>query len=273
MEIYRLLFKINYNEYIKIIILGFIEGVTEFLPVSSTGHMLLISNLLNFNNNRIKVFDIVIQFGSIIVVIFFFKNELLKVIKQTISRSNNQNINFFTSHIIICLIPIGIIGLFFHRKLEQLSSVNSIILSSLCGSITLIISEFLKTNRLKERINYLQAFIIGCIQCLSLYPGFSRLGTMIFGGALLKINRCLIIEFSFIVSIPLILSTSLLSIIDNSEVLGLSDIPILIIGILTTFITLIIVGKKSIFFIKYKSLRIIIIYRLILSILSYIYFK
>ncbi|MCV2524623.1 MAG: undecaprenyl-diphosphate phosphatase [Candidatus Lightella neohaematopini] len=273
MEIHYLFFEIDYREYIKIIILGIVEGITEFLPVSSTGHMILVSDLLNFNSNKIKIFDIVIQFSSVIVVIFFFKATLLKIIKQTINKSNNKNINFFISHIIICLIPIGILGLFFHKKLEQLSNINNIILSLLLGSITLIISEFLKPNKLIKRISYFQAFIIGCIQCLSLYPGFSRLGTTIFSGSLLKINRCIIIEFSFIVSIPLICSTSILSIIDNIKLLKLSDIPILITGMLTTFIILMIIGKKCLLFIKYKSLKLIIIYRLIMMTIIYFYFK
>ncbi|MCV2526290.1 MAG: undecaprenyl-diphosphate phosphatase [Candidatus Lightella neohaematopini] len=273
MEINYLFFEINYKEYIRIIILSIVEGITEFLPVSSTGHMILVSNLLNFNNNRTKMFDIIIQFSSVIVVIFFFKTTLLKIIKQIINRSNDKNINFFTGHIIICLIPIGILGLFFHKKLEQLSNINNIILSLLWGSIALTISEFLKSNKLKKRINYFQAFIIGCIQCLSLFPGFSRLGTTIFSGSLLKINRCVIIEFSFIMSIPLMCSTSILSIIDNIESLKLSDIPILITGILTTSIILMTIGKKCLLFIKYKSLKLIIIYRLILMTIIYFYFK
>ncbi|MCV2525071.1 MAG: undecaprenyl-diphosphate phosphatase [Candidatus Lightella neohaematopini] len=273
MGINYLFCEINYKEYIRIIILSIVEGITEFLPVSSTGHMILVSNLLNFNNNRTKIFDIIIQFSSVIVVIFFFKTTLLKIIKQIINRSDDKNINFFTSHIIICLIPIGILGLFFHKKLEQLSNVNNIILSLLWGSIALTISEFLKSNELKKRINYLQAFIIGCIQCLSLFPGFSRLGTTIFSGSLLKINRCVIIEFSFIMSIPLMCSTSILSIIDNIESLKLSDIPILITGILTTSIILMVIGKKCLLFIKYKSLKLIIIYRLIVMTIIYFYFK
>ncbi|MCV2499983.1 MAG: undecaprenyl-diphosphate phosphatase [Candidatus Lightella neohaematopini] len=273
MKINYLFFEIDYKEYIKIIILGIIEGITEFLPVSSTAHMILVSDLLNFNSNKIKIFDIIIQFSSIIVVILFFKNKLLKIIKYTINKSNNKNISFSISHIIVCLIPIGALGLFFHRKLEQLNNINNIILSLLCGSIALTISEFLKPNKLIKRINYLQAFIVGCIQCLSLYPGFSRLGTTIFSGSLLKINRCLIIEFSFIMSIPLICSTSVISIIDNIKLLKLSDIPVLITGMLTTFIILMIVGKKCLLFIKYKSLKSIIIYRFIIMTTIYFYFK
>ncbi|MCV2508455.1 MAG: undecaprenyl-diphosphate phosphatase [Candidatus Lightella neohaematopini] len=273
MKINYLFFEIDYKEYIKIIILGIVEGITEFLPVSSTGHMILVSDLLNFNSNKIKIFDIVIQFSSVIVIIILFKTKLLKIIKHTINTSNNENINFFISHIIICLIPIGILGLFFHRKLEQLNNVNNIILSLLCGSITLTISELLKPNKLIKHINYLQAFIIGCIQCLSLYPGFSRLGATIFSGSLLKIHRCVIIEFSFIMSIPLMCSTSIISIIDNIKLLKLSDIPILITGMLTTFIILMIISKKCLLFIKNKSLKLIIIYRLIITTTMYFYFK
>ncbi|MCV2529040.1 MAG: undecaprenyl-diphosphate phosphatase [Candidatus Lightella neohaematopini] len=271
MKINYLFFIIDYKEYIKIIILGIIEGITEFLPVSSTSHMILISSLLNFNNNKIKIFDIVIQFGSTISIIVFFKTTILRIIKQIINKSINQDNSFFISHIIICLIPIGVIGLFFHKELEQLNNINSIIISLICGSIILAISEFIKINKLTERISYLQAFIIGCVQCLSLYPGFSRLGTTIFSGTLLGINRCLTIEFSLIMSIPLICSASILSIIDNIKLIKLSDIPILVIGILTTFITLTIVGKKCLLLIKYRSLKIIILYRIIITIIFYFF--
>lgn len=191
--------------YIKLIILIFIEIFTEFIPVSSTGHMIILSYLINLPKNEfIKLFIIIIQLGPIISLSIIYKKLLLNII------------NFSYKKILIALIPTIIIGIIFNKKINYLLD-NYILIAIfiILGGITLIIIDNILINKNKyNNITYYQSIIIGIFQSFAIIPGISRSAASIIGGLIQNISIKTSISFSFILAIPTILSAIIKKIFD-----------------------------------------------------------
>lgn len=246
------------------IILGIVEGVTEFLPISSTGHMILTSSLLHITETDfVKSFEIIIQLGAILaVVVLYFKTLLV-----------NWKI---LSRLIVGFIPTGIIGLTVYKILKQhlLGNTSIVLWSLLIGGALLIIFEHFhhepagETESL-ENITYRDAAIIGLFQATAIVPGVSRSAATIVGGLLLGYKRKTVVEFSFLLAIPTMLAASGLDLIKSHSALS-GGYSIVAIGFITSFIVALVIVKWFIKFIKTHTFTGLGIYRIAAAILGFI---
>ncbi len=243
------------------VILGIVEGITEFLPISSTGHLILTSYLLGLPDAVFtKSFEIVIQLGAILSVIFLYWKKLCDV--GTIKK------------LLVAFIPTGIIGLLLYKivKTYLLGSTVVVLWSLLLGGIALIVFEILhkeKVDDLPDDISYRQAIIIGICQSLAIIPGVSRSASTIVGGLMLGLKRSTIVEFSFLLAVPTMLAASGLDLFKNYSVFSLDQFGILAIGFIVSFIVALGSIKFLLSYIRKHSFIAFGVYRIILSIAFY----
>lgn len=221
-------------DLIKAMIMGIVEGLTEFLPVSSTGHLILVGHLLGFEGERAKTFEVVIQFGAVLAVLVLYFKTFMKVLQFKL----NKGMNFI--HILLAMLPASIIGLLLHSVIKQyLFGPSTVLIGLVLGGILMIVAERSKREVTAEEIDdisYKQAFIIGCFQILALWPGFSRSGSTISGGMLSGTSQKAAAEFTFIVSVPIMGGASFLDLIENRAGLTTTDLPLFLVGLCASFI-------------------------------------
>lgn len=201
-------------EILKAIILGIVQGLTEFLPVSSSGHLVIGSELLNFQEQGV-VFDVFLHLGTLLSVIVVFRSELLNMIKAPflyMAGNREQSvITFFLwdLYVVIATLPAVVVGLFFKDQIEQLfgSVVVAYCMLVVTGTI-MIIAKYLPEKQ--EPVNWWRSILVGCAQACAILPGLSRSGSTIFVGMILGIPRETIARFSFIMSVPAILGAAVL---------------------------------------------------------------
>jgi len=214
--------------------MGVVEGLTEFLPVSSTGHLILVGHLLGFEGERAKTFEVVIQFGAVLAVLVLYFKTFMKILQFKLNKGMN------VIHILLAMLPAGIIGLLLHSVIKQyLFGPSTVLIGLVLGGILMIVAERSKREVTAEElddISYKQAFIIGCFQILALWPGFSRSGSTISGGILSGTSQKAAAEFTFIVSVPIMGAASLLDLIDNRAGLTATDMPLFLVGLCASFI-------------------------------------
>ncbi len=260
--------------YFSSFILGLIEGATEFLPVSSTGHLIIAAELLKFNQTSANVFEIFIQLGSILAIVVEYRKTLFKVASNALHDKTSKN---FVLRLFIAFLPAAILGLLFHKAIKAyLFSPLYVSLALILGGIVMMAIEKrpLKINtKTTNDISMMQAFQIGCAQCLSLIPGVSRAAATIMGGMLTGLNRKTATEFSFYLAIPVIAAASLFDLLKNFQDLTLQDLPIFAIGFVTAFLSAYAVIKLFIRFVATHTFIVFAWYRIILGILVFIYFS
>jgi undecaprenyl-diphosphatase len=211
------------------LILGIVEGITEFLPISSTGHLIIASRLLNIpSTDFIKSFEIIIQLGAILAVVVLYFKAFLKI----------ENL----SRIIVGSIPTAIIGfgLYNFIKNHLLGSTTIVLWSLFLGGLIIVIFEYFykeKDVQGKEikNITYTQSFLIGLFQSLAVIPGVSRSAATIIGGLALGISRQTIVEFSFMLAVPVMVGATGLDLYKNYSVISSVDPSFLIVGFVTSF--------------------------------------
>jgi undecaprenyl-diphosphatase len=228
---------------IQSIILGIVQGLTEFLPISSSAHLVLVPYWLGWNLpvDQNFIFDVIVQLGTLAAVIIYFWKDLVEVIVSFVRclikgkpfAETPAKLGWF---IILATIPAGLAGISIKKYVE--AAFNSPMLTALLLLVTavlLIIGEWLgKRSRSLESLTWLDALIIGCFQVISIFPGVSRSGSTITGGLLRQLDRKSAARFSFLMSIPIMLAAGLLEIKDLGTVAGLSSfLPVLIIGTVT----------------------------------------
>ena len=253
--------------FFKAILLGIIEGLTEFIPVSSTAHLIIFSQILSFDSIRNNVFEIAIQIGGIsaIAVIYFKKlnNVLIKFYEK-----NNQK---FVDNLALAFIPAVAIGLFAHDFIKKYLFSNLIIAFSLIigGVVIILVEKFHKKFTVKkiEDIEKPTALAIGFFQCLAMIPGVSRSGATIMGAMLFGVERKVATEFSFFLAIPTIGSACLYDIYKNFSILSFDDFELILTGIFASFISSLIVIKWLLKFIGTHSFTSFGYYRIAIGIL------
>ena len=260
-------------------ILGIVEGLTEFLPVSSTGHMIIVGHLLGFEGDKAETFEVVIQLGSILAVVFMFWRRLFGLIGIHFGEVKHEGVgsgHLTLIHILLGMVPAVAIGLIFHDQIKTLFNPINVMYALIVGGFLLLAAEFFKPKQPKaagiDDISYLQAFMIGCFQCLALWPGFSRSGATISGGMLMGVSRYAASEFSFILAVPMMMGATVLDLYKSRGFLTIDDFPMFAVGFVTAFIVALIAIKLFLHIIKRISFVPFAIYRFIVAAAVYMVF-
>ena len=265
-------------EYLKVLILGIVEGITEWLPISSTGHMILVENFLRLNVSPEfwEMFLVVIQLGAImaVVVIYFNKLNPFSTKKSAQERKDTWQIWY---KVIIGCIPAAAIGLPLNDWLDEhfYNYVVVAIALIVYGIIFIWIEtkyDYKPTVDSFEDMSFLTAFKIGCFQVLSLIPGTSRSGSTIIGGMLVGTSRTIATEFSFFMSIPVMFGASLLKLLKFGFSFTGNEMFILLFGMIVAFIVSIIAIKFLISYIQKNDFKVFGYYRIVLGLIVIGYF-
>jgi len=246
------------------VVLGIVEGITEFLPISSTAHLILASRALGIQETEfLKSFEIIIQLGAILsVVVLYWKRFLhLEVLKK----------------LVVAVIPTGVIGLTVYKAIKGylLGNVAVVLVTLLVGGIALIVFERFQQRDDRDvdftEISYRKAFLIGLFQAIAVIPGVSRSAATIVGGSLLGVSKRTIVEFSFMLAVPTMLAASGLELLKNRSALD-GNLTILAIGFVVSFITAILAIKSFLGYIKKRDFSAFGWYRIVLAIVFYLVF-
>jgi undecaprenyl-diphosphatase len=265
----------EFFDLIKALILGFVEGMTEFAPVSSTGHLIIVDDMwlkiTDFLGDRSAfTFKIVIQLGSILAVVIVFWKRLLSLVGLYKIEGQKMNTSFNLLHVIIGMLPAVIIGFALKDFIDlELSGVKTVIFALVAGSILMIAADKFGPKKPSvvslDQITYKQAFTVGLVQCLSLWPGFSRSGATISGGVLFGMNHKTAADFTFIMAVPIMMGASLVSVMKNWEELSMDDLSFYIVGFVSAFIFALISIRFFLKLVSRVKLVPFAIYRLILA--------
>jgi undecaprenyl-diphosphatase len=227
---------------LKSLIMGIVEGLTEFLPISSTGHLILAGSLLNFVGDKVKVFEIVIQAGAIFAVVWEYHAKIGAVLAGAASDRNAQR---FILNLVIAFIPAAILGFLFNSKIKAvLFAPIPVALAFIIGAFVIIyVERSQKTRQVRPRVDSvddmstLDALKIGCAQAFALIPGTSRSGATIMGGMLFGLSRKAATEFSFFLAIPTLFAATIYSLYKERAMLSAADLPMFSIGTVAAFIS------------------------------------
>ncbi|KIL42404.1 UDP pyrophosphate phosphatase [Gordoniibacillus kamchatkensis] len=261
------------------VIIGIVEGLTEFLPVSSTGHMILTQALLRIpeDNEIMKTFEVVIQLGAILAVVVVYWKRILQLfgLAGRSAPAGKRKLNLL--HILIGIIPAGLIGFLFNKTIEaKLFSPVTVVLSLVVGGVLLIVAEKLPGRRTADTmddITYRQAFYIGLYQILAVvWPGFSRSGATIAGGMLSGVSRGASADFTFIMAIPLMFAATALSLLKKHDMFTPDVIGFFAVGFIVSFIVALLAVVTFIKLVSRLKLTYFAYYRFIVAALFVLYF-
>ena len=272
----------TFIEVIKAIFIGIVQGITEWLPVSSTGHMIIANEFieLDVSEGCWNLFEVITQLGSILAVIILFFDKLNPWSKNKTTELKKKTWSLWLK-VIVAVLPAAIIGILFEDFLdEHLYNFVTVAIALLVYGILFIVIERLNKNRKMEYtdvydIDYPTAIKIGCFQVLFLIPGTSRSGSTILGASTVKVSRTAAAEFSFFLAIPVMLGASALKVLKfivNGGTLNTTEIIVLISGTLTAFAVSLFVIKLLMSFVKNHSFESFGWYRIALGIILVIYY-
>lgn len=264
-------------EIFKAVILGIVQGITEWLPVSSTGHMILVDEFikLNFSNTFISTFLVVIQFGSILAVLVIFFRKLNPFDSAKNIKQKKETVRLWLK-VIIAVIPSGVIGILFEDDIDRLFFNSTVVAIALIvyGIIMIGLEKRNKKPKYKDfsQVTYKLALCIGLFQCLALIPGTSRSGSTIIGAVLLGTSRYVAAEFSFFLAIPTMPGASALKLLKAG--FGFTGFEWLILGVgsVVAFVVSIVVIKFFMDYIKKHDFKVFGYYRIVLGIVVLAYF-
>ena len=260
------------SELLIAFILGCVEGLTEFLPVSSTGHMIIAGHFLGFEGEKAATFEVIIQLGSILAVIFVYWRKMFALIGIHFGKPvDQQRSHLNLLHIILGMIPAVVLGLVFHSSIKALFNIHNVIGALVAGGILLILAEKFRPQKAYaeevDQISYRQAFAIGLFQCLALFPGFSRSGATISGGLLMGVGKKAAAEYSFILAVPMMMGATALDLYKSLPFLSWDDLPLFAVGFVTAFVVAMIAIRTFLHLIEKISFVSFAIYRFILALL------
>jgi undecaprenyl-diphosphatase len=246
------------------VVLGIVEGVTEFLPISSTAHLILASRALGIQETEfLKSFEIIIQLGAILSVVVLYWNRFLhlEVLKK----------------LVVAVIPTGVIGLTVYKAIKGylLGNVAVVLVTLLVGGIALIVFERFQQRDDRDvdfaEITYRKAFLIGLFQAIAVIPGVSRSAATIVGGSLLGVSKRTIVEFSFILAVPTMLAATGLELLKSQAALS-GNFGVLGVGFVVSFITAIAAIKWLLAYVKKRDFSLFGWYRIVLALVFYLVF-
>ncbi|KAA5841656.1 undecaprenyl-diphosphate phosphatase [Pseudomonas chlororaphis] len=222
---------------VQALILGIVEGLTEFLPISSTGHQIIVADLLNFGGERAMAFNIIIQLGAILAVVWEFRRKILDVVTGLPTQRNAQR---FTINLLIAFLPAVVLGVIFADLIhEYLFNPITVATALVVGGVVMLWAERrqheIHANTVDE-ISWKDALKVGFAQCLAMIPGTSRSGSTIIGGLLFGLSRKTATEFSFFLAMPTMVGAAVYSGYKYRNLFQPDDLPVFAIGFITSFI-------------------------------------
>jgi undecaprenyl-diphosphatase len=223
--------------FVKATIMGIVEGLTEFLPISSTGHLILTGSLLGFHDDKSKVFDIAIQTGAIVAVMIVYWQRLRETM---LGLGNDARAQRFAINVGVAFVPAVVLGLLFGKAIKAHLFTPVVVASTfILGGLIILWAERRKSTVRIESVDDmtpLDALKVGLVQCLAMIPGTSRSGATIIGGMLLGLSRRCATDFSFYLAIPTLIGAGLYSLYKERALLTVADIPLFGVGLLFSFL-------------------------------------
>lgn len=251
--------------YLDSIILGIVEGLTEFLPVSSTGHLILVSSLLALPQTEFfKSFEIAIQLGSILAVLVLFWRSFLDV--SVLKR------------LVVAFIPTGIIGFALYRLIKDVLIGNSfvVVVALFVGGLVIIAIEYFHSKRPEATdavasLSYMHAFLVGCAQAIAVIPGVSRSGATVMGGLLLGISRTTILTFSFLLAVPTMILATAYDIYKTPAVFADANLSLIAVGFITAFVVALLTIKAVLAFVRKNNFVGFGVYRILIALVFWFF--
>ncbi|MBW4047029.1 MAG: undecaprenyl-diphosphate phosphatase [Proteobacteria bacterium] len=234
------------------IILGLVEGMTEFLPISSTGHLILTASVLHWVGDKAKVFEIAIQGGAMLAVIWHFRVRLIATMQAMVSpeASERERASHFARNLCIAFVPAALLGLAFASAIKRyLFAPEPVALAFIAGAVVILWAEGRQDRVGAVRVNSvdamsaLDALKVGVAQAFALIPGTSRSGATIIGGMLFGLSRVAATEFSFFLAIPTLLAATIYDVVKHRSVLGVGDLPSFALGTAVSFLSALVVVR------------------------------
>ena len=263
------------NEYLSATILGLVQGLTEFLPVSSTGHLIITSHLLGLTDARVNTFEVVIQLGSILAVVVLYFNRFLGLLLPRGSGKFSGMRGIFL--LMLTCLPASLLGLFAHSHIKAfLFNPISVSLALAVGAVFILVVERMPrkgTYQTIDEVTPALALGIGCFQCLSLWPGFSRSASTIMGGMILGADRSLAAEYSFVAAVPIMFAATGFDLYKSASFLAVADLPFFLTGTAVAFLSAMLAIKVLMRLIRRTSFRPFAWYRLALAPLVFWFFQ
>ncbi|MBU3215507.1 undecaprenyl-diphosphate phosphatase [Clostridium estertheticum] len=263
---------------LKSIIIAIVEGITEFIPVSSTGHMILIGWAISFQGEFAKMFEVVIQLGAIMAVVVLYwhkiKESVIEFFKFIFTRGKEGKKGFkFGVNVITASIPMGIVGVVLYKNIKTLFTPEAVIVGFIVGGLLLLIVEkkFDARNHKVDsldNITTMQSFKVGLLQLLCVWPGMSRSASTIMGGWIAGLSTPIAAEFSFFIAIPAMIGATGKDLFEyDYSTMTLSLWIALIVGFVVAFIVALIVMRKFVEYLKKKPMKVFAVYRIVVGIL------
>jgi undecaprenyl-diphosphatase len=261
--------------FFKALILGIVEGLTEFLPVSSTGHLILVGDLIGFNDAKAQVFDIVIQAGAILAVCWEYRTRLSETFVGIMTDRRAQK---FTLNLLIAFLPLAIFGLIFKKVIESaLFRPVPVAMAFIVGGIIILIAERWYQRRVAsggvklieniDDLTWRDALKLGLAQCAALIPGTSRSGATIIGGLFFGLSRKCVTEFTFFLAIPTLFAATFYKLWHDRALLSVADIPLFTVGTVAAFVSAFVVVRWLIRYVSTHDFTIFAWYRIVFGVI------
>ncbi len=256
---------------IKVIIMGIVEGLTEFLPISSTGHLILAGSLLDFTGEKVKVFEIVIQAGAMLAVCWEYRVKIFRVI---LDFSSDIAARRFVLNLAVAFLPAVVLGLIFGKAIkEHLFKPVPVALAFIIGAFIILIVERRNRRILTPRVDSVDdmsvtdALKVGLAQCFALIPGTSRSGASIIGAMAFGLSRRAATEFSFFLAIPTLFGATIYSLYKERELLSAADLPMFGLGAFAAFVSAFLCVRWLLRFISTHDFTVFAWYRIVFGLL------
>lgn len=260
-------------EYLSAAFLGLIEGLTEFLPVSSTGHLILFVDLLHFNGPPGHVFEVVIQLGAILAIVMLYWHKFMDILLHLKQRSAQH----FVRNILLAFLPAMVIGALAEGAIKAYLFNPTVVASAMVigGFLILLIERFKPAQKTfsTEEMSWGTALKIGFMQCLAMVPGVSRSGATIMGALMLGVERKAAAEFSFFLAVPTMLAATVYDMYKSRHEMNLDGLSLIAIGFVVSFIVALLVVRWLVGFIQTHGFGVFAYYRIVvgLAILALIF--
>ena len=250
---------------LKAAVMGVVEGLTEFLPISSTGHLILAGALLGFDDDKAKVFDIAIQTGAILAVIIVYWQKISSTVRALPHSGDAQR---FALNVFIAFVPAVILGLLFGKAIKaNLFTPEVVATSFIIGGFIILWAERRQASAVRigevEDMRWQDALKVGLVQCLAMIPGTSRSGATIIGGMLLGMSRKAATDFSFYLAIPTLIGAGAYSLYKDRALLSMADAPMFAVGLVFSFLSAWVCVRWLLKFISTNSFEVFAWYRIV----------